>query len=310
MTGIVKNSLPNGRALSAQEALDSAAAMGLDGLLFSAPFEISDTLDVNALKMVARDGEAMGIAVSAMLGIVNPTLPGRDDALIRLGGSLQAGLRVAALRTAEVGFVDPFFIIGMIEDRFHPSVSWASQLEGVARLLESIVPDLRRHGARLTIKTHEEITTSEIAALVERIGPDVLGISFDPVNVLCRLEDPVAAARRIAPACTHIHIDDAVLRYEPGGEIRRYLAPYGEGVLDWKRIFEILPGRRLWIEMHAGQFAMPVFDPGWLGQQPDVPVAELARIMAFANSFGTTDIPWDQNRPHDRLQHTLDGLQA
>jgi sugar phosphate isomerase/epimerase len=38
--------------------------------------------------------------------------------------------------------------------------------------------------------------------LVEHIGPEVLGITFDTGNVLARCEDPVAAARRVAPMST------------------------------------------------------------------------------------------------------------
>ena len=47
------------------------------------------------------------------------------------------------------------------------------------------------------MKTHEEITTTEAMRLVEEVGEDVLGIAFDPVNVVVRGELPTAAACRV-----------------------------------------------------------------------------------------------------------------
>lgn len=65
----------------------------------------------------------------------------------------------------------------------------------------------------------------------KRSVPEVLGISFDPVNVLVRLEDPVAAARRVAPYVHHVHVDDAVVIFVDDG-LERKLYPPGEGFVD------------------------------------------------------------------------------
>lgn len=62
-----------------------------------------------------------------------------------------------------------------------------------------------------------------------------------------------------------------------------------------------MPGARVWIEMHSGQFSMPVFDAEWLAAQPDIALAEFAAVLAMASRYGQRDVPWDQTRPADRL---------
>lgn len=305
MTGIIKSSLPNGRSLTAVEALHAAAGLGLKSLLFNSLFDISPTLDPNELRAIRQEADRLGLEISAMLGIVNPALPARSKPIVDAGhGDMQAGIERLVGLAAGVGIHDMFFIIGMIEDRFDADVSWQAQLDGVAELLARCASALRGNGAKLLLKTHEEIATSEIVALVERVGSDVLGIAFDPVNVLCRLEDPVAAARRVAPYAAQIYVDDAVMRFQDNG-IRRFLAPLGEGFVDWEAIRSILPACKVWIEMHAGQFAMPVFDRDWLKRQPPVAIDEFAVVLAMAAKFGTHPVPWDQATPVARLTQAL-----
>lgn len=305
MTGIIKSSLPNGRSMTAADALHAAAGLGLKGLLFNSLFDISPTLDPNELRAIRQQADRLRLEISAMLGIVNPALPARSRPIIDAGGGdMQVGIERQVGLAADIGIHDMFFIIGMIEDRFEADVSWQAQLDGVADLLARCASALRGNGAKLLLKTHEEIATSEIVGLVERVGPDVLGIAFDPVNVLCRLEDPVAAARRVAPYAAQIYVDDAIVRFQENG-IRRFLAPLGEGFIDWEAVMSILPGCKVWIEMHAGQFAMPVFDRDWLKRQPPVALEEFAAVLAMAAKFGTRAVPWDQAAPVARLTQAL-----
>lgn len=301
MIGIVKSSLPNGRDMGPVEALRAAAAQGLDGLLFNSLFDISETLDPAEMRAVRDEADRLGLAISAGLGFINPAFPARGTRIVEAGGGdmLEGARRLIGL-AADIGINDPFFIIGLIEDRFASAPSWQLQRDAVADLILQCAPVLRRRGSRLLIKTHEEITTAEVLALVRRVGDDLLGIAYDPVNVVCRLEAPVAAARRVAPHAASIHVDDAVLRFE-NGEMRRYLAPVGEGVLDWEATLSCMPGARVWIEMHSGQFSMPVFDAQWLAAQPDIALAEFAAVLAMASRYGQRDVPWDQTRPADRL---------
>jgi len=61
------------------------------------------------------------------------------------------------------------------------------------------------------VETHEEITSFEVARLAEAVGPDVVGVTFDTANVLARAENPMAAARRLAPYTHLSHAKDGIL---------------------------------------------------------------------------------------------------
>ncbi len=305
MAGIVKSSLPDGRNLSAVAALNAAADLGADGLLFNSLSDCSPTLDPVELTAVRAEADRLGLRISSILGIVNPALPARSRPIIDAGsGDMRAGIERLVRLAAGIGMHDMIFIIGTIEDRFEAEVSWAAQLDGVASMLESLTPVLRECGSKLVLKTHEEITTHEILALVDRVGADWLGVAFDPVNVLCRLEDPVAAAERVARYVADVFVDDAVVRFQENG-IRRFLAPLGQGFVDWQSIRSILPGRPEWIELHAGQFAMPVFDRAWLRLQPTIAIEEFASVLAMAAKFGAREVPWNQEMPVSRLAQAL-----
>mgnify|MGYP001608821650 CR=1 FL=1 len=309
MIGIVKNTLPGGREMNAFQALDAAARLGMKGLLFNTLHDISARLDPAEMKTVQVEASSLGLRISANLGFVNPGLPFRSQAIVDAGdGDLRAGLRRLVGLAADIGIHDLFFVVGMIEERFRTDVSWQAQCDAVAAMVLDCAPVLRERGSRLLVKTHEEITTTEILDILRKVGPDLFGIAYDPVNVLCRMEDPVEAARRIAPYTAQLHVDDAVVRFQDGG-MRRFLAPLGEGAIEWDAIFALMPKAFRWVETHTGQFAMPVFDREWLRAQPGIALSEFASVLQMATAFGSRDIPWDQTKPADRLPHAFGKLQ-
>lgn len=303
MIGIVRSSLPDSAGRSAAETLVRAKVADLDGVLFNSVTELSQTLDAAELRSVRAEADRLGMHLSAMIGMINPALPVRAGETLALGdGNLETGLRRMIAAAGGIGISELMFSIGKIEDRFSLAVPWTTQMEAVTELIGRLAPLLREYRIRLLLKTHEEITSNEVVALVERVGSDLLGAAFDPVNSLCRLEEPVAAARRLAGCAAQVHADDAVLRFQEGG-MRRFLAPIGEGVVDWDTILAILPSAHVWIELHSGQFCMPVFDGEWLRSQRGIALVEYAALLGKAAQYGSRDIPWDQTVPAGRLDH-------
>lgn len=310
MIGIMKSTLHNGGTLDALETLSAAGALGLNGVLFNSMRDLSAGLDPIEMEAVRAEADRLDLFISVGLGYLNPALPERSGQFTEAGGGdFETGFRRLITLAADVGIHEPFFWIGTIEDRFDATVNWQAQRAAVVALILRCAPLLRELGTRLLIKTHEEITTYEIVEMVEQVGPDLLGVAFDPVNVVCRLEDPVAAAHRIAPYTAQIHVDDAIVKFEGDG-IRRYLAPLGAGALDWAAIFAAIPDAKLWIDIHRGQFAMPVFNAEWLSQQPRPDLKEFASVLAMATRFGNGDIPCDQTHIAARLDHALQKLQV
>lgn len=297
---VVRGSLP-GVGPEISDVLHEVSRRGLGGATFYSLIELSPTLDrgeLDAHRVLAND---LGVSLGASLDWLNPARPERVADMTTLGsGSLDRGFERLIAAAASLSIHEMYFSIGTLEDR---KVGWPEQLAAVADFLRASIPVLRAHGTRLLVKTHEEITSFEVLELLQRVQSEWLGVSFDPVNLLVRLEDPLAAAGRLAPYISQFHLDDAVLKFEGNG-IRRYLCPMGDGVIDWSALFALAPAAARLVELHRGQFAMPVFDSVWLAEQDYLDVEGFSSFMGLAAKQLQSPIP-DQNDLSLRLERAL-----
>jgi sugar phosphate isomerase/epimerase len=170
-------------------------------------------------------------------------------------------------------------------DRFRTDVSWEDQIIATEKFLKILSPILRDLNCRIDMETHEEATSYEIVRLVEAVGPDVIGITYDTGNGLMRGEDPVCVARRVAPYTHLTHIKDAILFFNGDGMIRQ-IHPCGEGVLDWASILaslgEYSPDLHLTLEDHKGLGRIPIFQRDWRDVHPDLSIPELLALVRLS----------------------------
>jgi sugar phosphate isomerase/epimerase len=310
LVGILKGSLPGAENRDFAAAVGLAAGAGFDALMANSVYEISEGLDEGQIRAARQLALEKGVRLASSLGSFNPLRPERSGVPLRAGDgdAAKGALRLAQLAArCELG--DLFFSIGMIADREDPALSWEEQLAAVRDALAGMAPILRDVGARLLVKSHEEITSLEILGLIEAVGADVLGVAHDPVNVVCRIEEPVAATRRLAPYIRQVHIDDAVLHLD-GDQARRFLAPIGQGDLDWAAILALVPNAARWVEIHRGQFAMPCFDRAWMARQPGVELDEYCFVAGAAVRRGARPAPCDQADPYSRVPALRDWVLA
>ncbi|GAA3661990.1 sugar phosphate isomerase/epimerase [Nocardioides ginsengisoli] len=293
-----KFGLPHSRPASS--VVERAAARGLQGVYFRSILELSPTLDLGEAREAMRTADDLGLRVEAGVGKVNPYATPEAPAIRALGGgdylaalrrmievSAAAGIRELWSATANYQFR---LTNRHAYDRFRTDVTWDEQLAATERFLRKLAPVLRDHGVHLNLETHEEITTFELARLVEAVGPDVLGITFDTANVLMRCEDPNAAVDRIAPYVRATHVRDAALFFRPTG-ITRVLAPVGEGVLDWERLLAPLADRDLMLSIEGivdperAEMDLQIHDPAWLAGHPDLTLAEAFEVVRLTTSY-------------------------
>jgi sugar phosphate isomerase/epimerase len=172
-------------------------------------------------------------------------------------------------------------------DRFRTDVTWQEQLAASEGFLKKLAPIARDLGIHMNLETHEEITTFEVVRLVEAVGPDVMGITFDTGNVTHRGEDPVAAARRIAPYVRQTHLKDVVHVFADEGLLRQ-VRPCGQGLVDFETILPLLhqhnPGLNLSIENPNthGRMIVQIYDPVWQASHPDLSLGELAELIRLS----------------------------
>jgi sugar phosphate isomerase/epimerase len=198
-----------------------------------------------------------------------------------------------------------------MRDDLRTDITWEDQLIGIEKVLQKLAAVARAHGAHLNIETHDEITSFEILALIEKVGPDCVGAVFDTANGLQRAEHPVFAAKRLAPYVRQTHIKDAYVGRAPGG-LDFQTRPVGGGIVDFATILPILadanPALNLSLEVAASVADKPrkanprqcieIDDPIWRAGHPDLNVEELDAYKALVDAYETRvasgDIPdWE-----------------
>lgn len=318
--GVDGRKIPRAAELGALRSLDHGRELGMEGLFFRTVLEMSPTLDPDELRAVKAHADALGMYLETGLGKVNPyALPEAPEIRAIGDGDTRRGfermMRACAAIDCRELWIGTANYKGQYPgywayDRFRTDVSWEDQLAASEKFLRVLAPVARDLGIHLNLETHEEITTVECVRLVEAVGPDVMGITFDTANVLQRGEDPVAAARRVAPYVRQTHVKDLALSFGAEG-VYRQARPCGQGVVDFRTILPILaasrPDLNLSIENPTGRSPIApiqIFDPVWLAAHPDLTVAEFASYVQLVRRYEeriargeVPDLETEQARP-------------
>ncbi len=293
--GVEGNHIPNVKINGIWKTLDFAKQNGLQGVFFKSIFDLSSTLDFGELQDVKNRANELGLYLETGVGRVNPYNSAETPIIRALGdGDYLAGMKKQIQACVSIGCTELWAITGSYKhnmksyykfDRFRTDVTWKDQLEATAKFLETLKPFLLDNGCRINIETHEEISSYELVRLVEMVGSDVVGITFDTANVLVRGEDPVAAARRVAHYTHLSHIKDAILYFVEDG-LERQVRPCGCGIVDFEKIIPILcaanPNLNLSIEDQKVIMEIQIFDPVWRAHHPDLNFDELTELIRLA----------------------------
>ncbi len=168
------------------------------------------------------------------------------------------------------------------------SLPTGEYLKRMAVALKAQKSMLLDYGVVLAIEMHFEFTSFELLRLFEMCGArpgEHLGICLDTMNLLTMLEDPVSATERLLPWITTTHIKDGGILLSESGFVS-FPVEAGKGIVDFPRIFAMLSELagpvHLSLEDHGGDFRIPLFDPDFLAEFPDLTVQEFARLLALA----------------------------
>ncbi|MET0783176.1 MAG: TIM barrel protein [Leifsonia flava] len=116
---------------------------------------------------------------------------------------------------------------------FRPSLDAASEI------LDGVMPSFEAAGVTLALETYEQVSTTDLVGLVERVGSDRLGICLDPANVVAGLELPKDAVNRCAPHTRNVHVKDFAFARQDGWVGFTYSgAPMGEGLHDYPHLLD------------------------------------------------------------------------
>lgn len=289
---------PRGDVTSPLDVLEQIHQCGLDGVLFRSILDVSPTLDPGLLKDVRARADELGLYLEVGIGKVNPFATPETPLIRELGdGDYRLAMERMITAAAEIGVTNLWSAMANYKpslpgrfrfDRFRTDVTWDDQIAATVKFLRLLAPIVRAHGASINVETHEEVTSYELVRIVEDVGGDVVGITFDTANVVVRGEDPVAAARRVAPYTRMTHIRDVALFFVDTGFVR-LLAPCGQGIIDWSQVLPALrshaPRLNLSIEgilRSRAEMPVPIYEPEWQDGHPDLSAGEVIELVRLA----------------------------
>jgi len=138
------------------------------------------------------------------------------------------------------------------------------QLDRLGAALSRLAPVAEAHGVKLAIENHADYRGPELAAVLERVGSPAVGARLDTANPYAVIEEPMDAARALAPYTLATHVKDLIVESEPGN---RGLTPggllglrhcvLGDGHVDLPAIVDLLAergplGEDLWLVLEVG----------------------------------------------------------
>jgi sugar phosphate isomerase/epimerase len=321
--GIDGRKIPQAAERGPIGTLEHARELGMDGVFFRTVLDLSPELDGRLLADIKSRADELGMYLEAGLGKVNPFASPETPELRRAGdGDILLGFRRMMEACAAIGCTELWagtanykssYRGRLAYDRFRTDVAWSDQLAATQTFLHRLAPIARDLGIHINLETHEEIASFELLRLIEAVGDDALGITYDTGNPLQRLEHPAWTARRIAPYVRQTHIKDAALVRAPEG-IHYQMRPCGEGVVDFVDILGVIlaanPAVRLSLETdQAREPGAPALDmlieidhPDFRPAHPDVTDEEVDAYLTLVEAC--------ERRIADGAQPTIEDYSA
>ena len=105
--------------------------------------------------------------------------------------------------------------------------------------IKKVIPLLKKYRIRLAIENHEEETADEIIQIIKEVNSCWVGAHFDFGNSMMAWEDPVEAAKKMAPYTYTTHFKDhIVIETEDGYKVCG--VPAGQGNIALDEIFKTM----------------------------------------------------------------------
>jgi sugar phosphate isomerase/epimerase len=140
---------------------------------------------------------------------------------------------------------------------------------------------------RIAVENHAgDMTSRELAGLVNEAGKDFVGVNFDSGNACWTLEDPVRALENLAPHVVTTSLRDTMLWETPEGITAQWTA-MGEGCTDLVAFFDLFakacPGVAVHVETISGfPRSFPIYERDFWKAFPDGRAEDLAAFLAIA----------------------------
>jgi sugar phosphate isomerase/epimerase len=265
--------------------LDHAAQLGLDNVQFSERGNLASH-DAGYLRELKAYADNLGLKIEIGMGSFD-----RHSATFRaeFGSAEQQLADMLRIASAVESPVMRCFL-GNQDDRIGV-VPFSEHVAECVRTLQAVAPLARELGITIAVENHGgvDLLARELVELVERAGPDYVGVCLDTGNPAYAAEDPLLATEILAPYVVTSHVRDTRVWATTEGAMAQW-APLGEGDVALDRIMAILvekaPAAPVNLEIITGwpPAALPYFDAAsdFWDRFPAMPARDFARFVALA----------------------------
>ncbi len=180
---------------------------------------------------------------------------------------------------------------------------WKQHLEGLVAPLGKAAALAEGCGVPVGVENHQDVCSTELAWLCEKVNNSYFGVVFDCGNALAVGEHPQAFAARVAPFLKVVQLKDYVVHPSPSGW-RFVRCALGAGVVDFKELIAEIdrnaPGLIGCIELGATSARhVRLLETDWWATYEPRPWPEmLAAIRVLHAKEEIRDLDW--RTPHER----------
>jgi len=262
-------------SLDPLELLELTKAHGLEGLHFSA--RLLEGRDDDYLDKLAAEAQAHGLYLELAGAGVNPGQSGRTVAeMVEEWKPL-----FPLARRLNAPFLNTCF--GLLKERTFSAPTLAEQIEMTIEVLRELSVMAADFDVMITMELHVDLTSLELVRVIEAVDSAHVRANLDTANALGLLEDPVDAARALAPYVHTTHFKDTCVYPTEEGYNWQGGAPLGRGLVDLPAVVEILyranPNVHLNIEDSGGFIPIPMYDEAFLESFTDLTPTRMARFV-------------------------------
>jgi sugar phosphate isomerase/epimerase len=174
---------------------------------------------------------------------------------------------------------------GLYQERMMMEPSFQQQVAWTTETLSRLAPMAEAAGKIVTMEIHVDLWSTELVGILEDVNSPAVRANMDTANPLGLVEDPVEAARNLAPYAATTHYKDTCIYLTDKGYNWCGGAALGTGLVDLptvtKLLYEHNPGIHLNIEDGWGVIPIPFYDEAFLNSFPDLTPVKLVRFYDY-----------------------------
>lgn len=201
-------------------------------------------------------------------------------------------------------------VLGSADDRRPGPIE--KNIDDTAEVLRNIRSKAMGEGIKIAIENHAgDMQARELKSLIEKAGPEFVGVCLDSGNPLWTLEDPHLTLEVLHPYVLTSHVrDSAVWNVSKGTAVTWVQMGRGNVDIDSyvRKYVELCPGKALSMEsILLGPRIFPYRDPAFWDAYRQTPAWEFVRYLEIAERGKPyKEEPWEASGEAERERQALE----